>query len=276
MGKLRFVALCLAVAACGGNEAKPDASIDAPKTPDAKVWNDAPPGPTFDFTCMGNTAPTTADANITLTGSVQQLHIEGITPSVMAVADASLKACVAGAADCDNANLKGTATSAADGSFSIGPITTGGTPLDVYIEMTKTNTRTTFTYPASPFTAAPPAVPMLTFTPGAISVFGALGCNQDDGNGIIALAITDCADDPISDSNNIDIVIKQNGTEVSGTGIVDLGALNDQAAGTFLVCNVPPAAVTNVGATYKGKALRAHDVKVVADANTATILRPGY
>jgi hypothetical protein len=281
MGKLRFVALCLAIAACGSDDRNgpADASIDAKVVlPDAKVFMDAPP-PVYDFSCIGNAAPTMADANITLTGTVQQLDIQGITPSLSAVADASLKACVAGAANCTGQNQKGTtATSAADGSFSIGPIATSMAPLDVYVEMTKTNTRSVLSYPPSAFTTAPPTIPVLTFTDDALTTLGALGCNQDQNgaNGVIGLAVTDCANKPISDLDEANIVIKQNGTAVTGLGIVNLGSVNQQAAGTFLICNVPPDAATNVGATYKTMALRAHDVKIVADTITATILRPGY
>lgn len=278
MGKLRFVALSLAMAACGSDHAAPvDAAIDAKVWMDAKVFMDAPPGPTFDFSCMGNAAPTMADANITLTGTVQELDIQGTTPSIHAVADASLKACVAGAADCATTNQKGaTATSDAQGSFSIGPIATGMAPLDVYVEMTKTGVRSVFDYPASAFTTAPQTIPVLTLTADAISTLGFLGCNQNAGKGMVALAITDCADMPITDMDENDIVIKQNGTAVTGLGVVNLGSLNQQAAGTFLICDVPPGAMTNIGGTYKTKALRAHDVKIVADTTTATILRPGY
>ena len=54
MGKLRFVALSLAIAACGSDKATPaDAAIDSPRPIDAKVWMDAPPGPTYDLACYG-------------------------------------------------------------------------------------------------------------------------------------------------------------------------------------------------------------------------------
>src|ERR1700689_1537858 len=83
MGNLRvcFV-VALATTACGGGSAKsPDAAvklIDA-EPGDSKGFMDAPP-PMFDFSCMGNTAPTTATATITVMGTVEEASINGITP----------------------------------------------------------------------------------------------------------------------------------------------------------------------------------------------------
>src|SRR6478609_9590916 len=81
MRKLRFVALSLAIAACGSDKATPsDAAIDAPKVIDAKVWNDAPPGPTYDLSCYNVTPGTTVDASITVTGQTAELGMGGSTP----------------------------------------------------------------------------------------------------------------------------------------------------------------------------------------------------
>jgi hypothetical protein len=282
MGNLRacFAVATLALAACGSDHAAPDASIkiiDAPP-PDMKVWEDAPP-PMYDFSCMGNTAPTTANANITLSGSVQRASFNG-SVSIDPLAGAALKACKAGASTCTGQNQYGmNATSAADGSWSIGPFATGGTPVDGYVEMTETTSRTTYVFPPSPLTADQGMIPVLTFDPQFIALLGAIpgGCTQNDtANGMIVLAVTDCANAPIGDTANLTIEIKQGGTPVSGTTVIDLGQLQQEAAGTFFVCNVPENATTEVGASYKTMALRAHDVKVVKATTTATILRPGY
>ena len=82
MGNLRacFVIASLALAAaCGSDHATPDASIkiiDA-APPDMKIWQDAPPGPDYDLTCYGGTAPTTATDPITVAGSTQALSMGG-------------------------------------------------------------------------------------------------------------------------------------------------------------------------------------------------------
>ena len=282
MGNLRacFAVAVLAMAAsCGEDHAKADAAIvivDAP--PDAKQFFDAPP-PMYDFTCMGNAAPTTATAQITLGGTVQRAYLNGTTPAVAPRDGATLKACKAGETTCTGQNQYGNnVTSAGGGNFSIGPINTSMMPLDAYIEMTDTGSRTTYVYPPSPFTADQGMIPVLTFDPALIQLLGAFtSCTQmDTNNGIIALAVTDCAQAPIDDSANVMISIKQGGSEVQGTDVVDLGMLQAQAAGTFLICNVPANATTTVDATYNSMSFREHDVKVVAGATTATLLRPGY
>jgi hypothetical protein len=58
--------------------------------------------------------------------------------------------------------------------------------------------------------------------------------------------------------------------------VIDLGAISGMGGGLYMVCNVPANPTTTVGATYSGMMLRAHDVKVVAGATSATQLRPGY
>jgi hypothetical protein len=282
MGNLRacFVIASLALAAaCGSDSAKPDASIKiidaSPDSP--KVWEDAPPGPNYDFSCMGNTAPTTATADITLSGTAQRVGLGGAT----ALADATLKACKADAATCSGQDQYGTtATSATDGSWSIGPFASGGTPVNGYVSMTAANTRPTLMFPPSPLAADLGMIPILGFDPQLISLLGQAGCTQDDAaNGIVTLLITDCAMTPIDGGASTTISVKQGGTEVTGTTVIDLGQLSAQAAGTYLVCNVPENAGTTVttgGATYNGMMLRAHDVKVVKATTTITILRPGF
>ena len=67
---------------------------------------------------------------------------------------------------------------------------------------------------------------------------------------------------------------------MTGTNVISLGSFSSMAAGTYLVCKVPPNATTSVGATYMAtsglKTLRAHDVGIVAGNITATQVRPGY
>jgi hypothetical protein len=279
MGNLRA---CLAVAvfglgACGddGGSAKQiDASIDSP-SPDAKIFMDAAP-PTFDFTCSSNTtAPTTATAMVTLGGTVQGLTVSGLNPSIGPVDAAALKACDATAANCTGQNSDGNGASDAQGNWSIANITTGSTPLNDYVEMTKTGWRTTYTYPASPFVADQTNIPVLTFDSLAESALsGFFSC--DTSQALIGLALVDCMDNPVTDTANVTITVKQNGTTVTGLAVKDLGLLQPEAAGTFLVCGVPANAATEISAVYKTTNFLAHSVKTVTGTTTATILRPGY
>lgn len=279
MGNLRASSAIamLALAACGSDHAAPDASIKiVDAMPDMKVWMDAPPGPTYDFSCMGNSAPTTASANITLSGTAQRVYLNGTQPAVEALEGAAVKACKSGTT-CMGPNEYGTDTSAADGSWSIGPFATGGTPVDGFVEVSAANARTTAVYPAGPTTADLGNIPVLTFDPGFIQLLANFGCPQDDTtNGIVTLAITDCANTPIDDTSNTMLSIQQGGSEVQGTSVLDLGQLSSMAAGTYMVCNVPENAMTTVGATYKSMALRSHVVGVVKATSTITVVRPGF
>ncbi|MDQ3341755.1 MAG: hypothetical protein M4D80_41940 [Myxococcota bacterium] len=126
-------------------------------------------------------------------------------------------------------------------------------------------------------------VPGVMFTPAVIAALGQFGVTQNAGNGNMLIAVTDCANMPITDSANVVIVLKQNGQVVQGTDTFDLSQADPQLAGTYAIFNVPagpsagaPSAVTEVSATYKTKALRAHNVSVFRDATTATQLRPGF
>jgi hypothetical protein len=272
----------LALGACGddGGNAQIDAAVISDAPPDAKEFFDAPP-PVYNFTCIGNGQPSSATATVTLSGTVQQVALGGTGITFTPVPAASVDACNAASNTCSGA---GTAmsTSATDGTFSIGPINTSSAPLNDFIEMMKSGVRTTYTYPASPFTASVSGVPILTFDASLVTlILPNLGCTQNDtNNGILALAFTDCADMPITDSTNLNVSVKQGGTEVTGTSMVNLGMYAPQAAGTFLVCNVPENLATTVGATYVSggmtRTFRAHVVKVVKGTTTATLVRPGW
>jgi hypothetical protein len=266
----------LALAACGDDGGTvSDAAIDQ-QSIDAKVFMDAPP-PMFDFTCSTNTTPPTVTAaNITLSGTVQGVTVNGATPSIGAVSGAAVTACVNGAANCTMpANKDGNDTSDAQGAWSIGPFTTGGAPQDDFVQMTAAGWRTVYTYPDSPFVGDQANIPMLTFDTAAEGLLSSfLSCNTSQA--LVGLAVVDCAGAPITDTGNVMITLKQGGSPVTGTTTIDAGTLFAAAAGSFIVCGVPANAATEVSATYLGHQLLAHNVKTVAGDTSATILVPGY
>lgn len=278
MGNLRacfVVAISALAAACGddGGAMKiADASIDTP-SPDAKIFMDAPP-PMFDFTCTANTtAPTNAAAMITIGGTVQAVGFSGGSLSIDPVDGASVKLCESGAANCTGGNTDGSATTNAQGEWSIGPFATAGAAQDDFVDMSG-SVRQTFVYPASPFVADQANVPVLTFGTGADLILGGLGCSSSAS--IIGLAVTDCAGAPVTDSANVVITVKQGGTTVPNLTVVALGDNVPEAAGTFLICGVPANAATEVSAKYMSTNFIAHTVKTVAGTTTATIVIPGY
>ncbi|MBA3392646.1 MAG: hypothetical protein H0T89_08385 [Deltaproteobacteria bacterium] len=281
MGTFRSISVVsiLAFAACGGgSDAKPDAPVII--IPDAAI--DAPPDafePQFDLSCRGNTGPTTAPPTITLSGAVNEVVLNGVTPSVQASHAATVDACKNNCVDADKLDTKVTPASGCPSTgcaYESGNLSTGGVPLDGYLRTTKTNNRTTYVYPPAPIAASLAMIPVLSFTNGAFSGLSLfLSVTQDPAKGMLLVAFLDCANMPISDTANITLSIKQNGVAVQGTTEKDLSALAPQLAGTFGVFNVPVGA-TEVGGSYKGMALRARVVGSFAASSTLTAIRPGF
>lgn len=277
MSNLRACAVgMLALAACGGGSASVDAGVDEPPI-DAKEYFDAPP-PTFDWSCEANKTPPTSPvaSTATLSGAVLAVTISGGGGGIAPLAGADVTACHNGTACTTGPQKDGTATSDAQGAWSIGPITTGGTPVDDFLEMTATGYRKTYAYPDSPFLGDQANIPMLTFGTDTTTstALNFLGC--DVGQAVVGLALVDCALQPITDSGSVMITLKQGGTAVTGTNVIDASQFNAMAAGTFLVCGVPANAATEVSATYLTHSFVAHEVKTVAGETTSTLLVPGY
>ena len=258
----------------------PDAPPDAP--PDAAE-------PVFDFSCMGNTQGAAA-ANVTLSGFAAEIVIAGTMPDIQPAHGAVVDVCKATSIACTNTDQLDTMTMPDMGCpatgcpFTSDMLATGGAALDVYAKVSKAGDRTTFIYPAAPVVANVTNIPGAMFTPGIIAALGLVGITQTAGNAIMLVAVTDCANMPISDTANLSIVLKQDGAVVAGTTQFDLSQADPALAGTYAIFNVPagpaagndPSKVTEVSGTYKTKALRAHSVRTFRDATTATQLRPGF
>jgi hypothetical protein len=113
-----------------------------------------------------------------------------------------------------------------------------------------------------------PQAPTLLFAEGTFAaVVSFAGATQSAANGTIIMAVLDCSNVPIEGAT---ISAKQGGVEVGAQQ--DLSQLQP---GAFIVFDVPPGD-TVVGATFNGMDLRAHTVEVLAAANTATAVRPGF
>ncbi len=238
--------------------APPDAPVDAPP-----ILIDAAE---IDDSCAGNPAPTTAPAEIVLSGNVQEVSLSGGSAVVGATVDAVSVA---------NDMVLQSTTSGAQGAFSL-TLTTGGTPVNGYARLTNTGFRRTAVYPpsalAGSFTGLPaPIVTPATF--GNLELFA--GVEQNDTvNGALLVLVSDCAGEPV---NGATVTVTQNGASV-GT-LLDL---SDAQPGAYAFFNVPAGVVT-VGATYNGTTFRAHDVKAFANSSeapngtiTATLIQPGY
>jgi hypothetical protein len=281
MGNLRVcLASALALAACGNsNKAKPDSPLPIDAPIDMPIDMPVDMGSTADLSCAGKPLPTTADATVTVAGTTEEITLMGIA----ALGGADINVFKVGTA----APLDTLKSDAAAGTYTTKALTTGGVPLDGYLEGghtdvnnmgTITSYRTTYVFPPQPVSTSLPQVPILI---ASTQTFGQLvavaGATQDDTkNGALFIAVTDCANKPVTGAT---VTAKQNNTEV-GT-LFDLGSLSPMAAGLYFVFNVPDGN-TDVNATLGATSFLGHTVIAFKKTNnlpngsmTTTIVRPG-
>ena len=253
--------------ACGGGSSKPDAQIvlhDAP-IDQAHVVDAAPDARAYDFSCFGSAQGSSAADPISISGvaTVGQGSGSGVTVKVFKT----------GVSVATN-----TTTTAADGSFTISNIVTGGAPFDGYLTGTHGTDRLTYLYPAFPILANLMNVPLPILDAQTEGLLGLTGHTQDDtGNGMIGLAITDCAETPIAGATPL---VQQGGSDVGEE--FDASTFDSRLAGTYIYFNVPDGATT-VGASYMGMTFPTHVVAVHKKTNgssgvtsiTETQTRPG-
>lgn len=251
MGKLRFVALCLAVAACGSDDRNgpADASVDAKVLPpDAKVFMDAPPGPDYDFTCYGATPGTTVEDPLVLSGTAGSADMSG---NIAGLEGIEIDFYKAGSAT----SLK-QVTSTAGGAYTSGNLT-GGDAVD-YLRATlpkvennvpkPSDYRITYVYPPQPFRATLAGIPVPLINSDQFDQIGAIG-NQDDAtNGAMLVTVTDCNIAMPQLISGATLHVQKGGQEVGDP--FELTMLG--APGTFFVFNTPDGEV-EVWAEYDGK-----------------------
>jgi hypothetical protein len=274
MGNLRLAAALLFVAACGDDAASshPDAAMpDSPKMIDAKVFMDAPP-PTYDFSCYNATPGTTVAATITITGTIGELSQQGLTGLTGLPVNGYKVNMTASAAN---------ATSGAMGAFTLGPITTNNVAIE-YLKGQDTGTtyRTTYLYPPNPIRESFDGLPIPMIDQSLVDQLGILGAQDDSQNGLIFIAVNDCNTTMPQAIDGASIKVQQNNQDVGD--VFDLGQFAPEAAGTFIVMNVPDGA-TQVSASYNGMNFPTHTVaahKKPSGTNamgtvTATAIPPG-
>lgn len=261
--------------ACGGSEATPDARIviaDAPldSSPDSAL----PDAPSYDFSCAGTTAPTSAPAMISINGMTQQLGMSGPQP----LADVTVDLFAVG-----TPTALSHVTSDANGAFSAS-VPSGGAPLNAYLRGSAPMYRTTLTFPDAPFTAAQVSVPVLMVSQQIFDLLTTqvADVDQDDANnGAMFITIVDCAGTPIDGAN---LSVAKSGAQVGEQ--FDLGKLAPQAAGSFFVFNVPDGEV-EISAELGTHTLRSHRVTsrkgeaapgggAATGTITTTVVRPGF
>jgi hypothetical protein len=276
MGNLRacLAVATIALAACGddGATTKNDAAVDT-QSIDAKIFMDAPP-PVFDFSCIGAAAPT-VPSTIALSGFAQRADLNGAFQLTLTPIDGgTVTVCETTA--CNGGGLD-EGTSDAAGDWAITGVNTGAVPYNAYLRLVADTNRTTFVYPGLPFTADQAGIPIITLGAGLIGLTDTFGCAANEP--IVLVAVTDCANTPITDNANVDIVVKQGGTVVASaeaTSLAGIPGAPAEISSLFIVCGVPESDATELSATYNGMPFIAHSVKTVNSTTTATQLTPGY
>jgi hypothetical protein len=264
--------LFIAAAACGSESStKPD----GPPTPDAAP--DAAPDAFVrlpDFSCMGNTAPTTAPAQVAITGGGLASQMLYATTDLMYTPPTTITA-----VPVDNAKIAGfrtgvVAQQGTDQTDAMGDWTfmmAGVTPIDGYLAATKAGHRNYRFYPPSPIAMDTTVPPILLLNDQTFGLLVQLSQkDQEPANGTVGLAVLDCENVPITGAT---ISVKQGAIEYADDAHVY--SLDQFQPGLYFIFNVPPG-VTTVTATYNGMTMRAHDVEVLAATTSTTAVRPGF
>jgi len=229
-----------------------DSSADAT----AVDGGDAAPDP---FGCLGQPLPTTAPATVTVSGIV-------VAPDQTPVDAVALDAFVGA-----SATPAATTTSNATGAFTF-DLSTGGTPVDGFIQGSKAGFIDTFYYAPVPLAASTTRATILISTPSTFSTIAALAqVVPDPTMGTVVIGVVNCQAAPVEGAT---VTVQPAGTtRYLRNNVPNVLATATDATGLALVFNVPAGAAT-VGASFGGLTLRSHPLTVRANVITVTVVAP--
>jgi hypothetical protein len=253
-----------ALAACGGGRGDTvdspivDQPDSPPGTPDARPDADPlAPDAAPEFACHGQPIPGTAATTLTVAGDMQVLGAGG---GGMAIQGATVEAYLVG-----NPTPVGTDTTDSAGAYSISIDNPGATPVDAYLRAPSSGNKTVYLVPPTVVYQDIPMAPIRTISDSLFPFFVTLAqANLTDGNGVIALIVTDCLNNPLTGATvtvpgQPNAQVRYNGTNGLPTGT---GSASSTAAdGIAYVIDMPPGPVT-VDASYMGIDMREHSVNV--------------
>lgn len=240
---------CLAVAACGGSSSKGGPANDAAGADGASSDGSGTPG------------------MLTLSGTAKEISANG------QVAIAGVMLTAYNAAD---DSMLGTATSAADGTFSI-TVNAGSGGINGYLKATTPGTgqnayKDSYLYPPVTLTANYTGVPVYVLKVATYTLANTLlGNGQTAQNGWIALLVEDATGAPVAGATVTSTPagkINYNANNLpSGT------ATSTAADGIAYDTNIAPGDVM-VMATKTGTTFTSHSIKVRPDVVTLTLITP--
>lgn len=267
---MKQLSLFLILAACSSDPGAGGADDGA--TVDGGNFVVDPPTPVDpDLGCVSQPPPaTTAVDPIVLAGHVSGVALTGLSP----VDNADVALFRAG-----EPVVLARTQSTGGGAFSTGSVASAGQPLRAYLKATKTDYRTSFFYPPSPFADSSSNLVVPVISDAAFeTVRTTLGASQDDKrNGVLLVAVLDCSGNPLGGAT-LDV---HRGNSPSSVG--NAYELAGIAPGVFLVFDIPDGKVL-VSASYNGIQMPEHDVMVrshdpdcddVMGTLTSTIVKPG-
>lgn len=252
-----LVTVCLAVIACGASTSSPSGSIDAA----GGMASDAP----------GVDGAGTTPGMLTLSGTAKEISASGQT----AIAGVMLTAY--NAAD---DSVLGTATSAADGTFSI-TVSAGSTGINGYLKATTPGTgqnayKDSYLYPPTTLTANYSGVPVyvlkvVTYNVVNSSLF--LNDNQSALNGWIALLIEDATGAVVAGATVTSSPMGQVNYNSNSSNLPSATATATATDGIAYDTNITTGNVT-VKAAKTGTSFAMHTIKVRPDVVTLTLITP--
>jgi hypothetical protein len=240
---MRIVGALVLIAACGSSNN--GGNVDAPPPPvDSKIFMDAPPN---------------VPATITVSGVATEDGQNSSTP-LAGVAVELLKTS-------DDSSL-GSATSAADGSYSI-TVQTNGLVVDAYLHGSASGYVDNFAYPTAPLQADATIGPSMVTTTNFSLLGGVAG--QSPNLGFIAVEILDGSGNPVEGAT-----ISSNpasGKYNYNSGGIPTGTTATASDGQGYFVNVPAGAIT-ISAAKSGIAFKSHVVKAHVGALTVSTIEP--
>ena len=239
--------ICLVSAACSGGGGGENNGIDAP-LPDAKVFMDAPPVVSGQYTLSGKTTERGLGGETAVAQVVIELY--------------------------SNANestpMKMTTTNAA-GEYSMTVMSNG--PIDGYIKATKSGYIDIFMYPAKPIDANLTDSNINMITPGNKDFLNSLaGGNQMAGMGLIGVRVQDAAGNAIAGATISSTPASGAYKYTGSNGLPSSSATSTSADGVAFMFNAQPTGQVSVTASKSGVNFKPHMVKAPADKMTLTVI----
>ena len=167
----------------------------------------------------------------------------------------------------------GTATSAADGNYSI-TLTTDGTAIDGYLKGTSATRIDNYLYPPKPLAADRMNATILLITPSTLGLLGTLGgVTQDTAKGFIGVRVVDASGTGVAGAT---VTISPMGTAriiYAVNNLPNQNATMTDASATVFVANTDVATIT-VDASGGGVDYYEHPVNARAGVITTTAMEP--